>query len=62
MTMTRDFGEITYECDGDDCMTKLDVVTEDYEVAEARMHRAGWTKYDLGGQIFHYCPDCAVNL
>ena len=38
-TETRDFGDITYECDGDDCMAKLDVVTEDWEVAE-HMFRA----------------------
>ena len=58
MTMTRDFGEITYECDGTDCLAKLDTFTEDWEVAEARRLRAGWEVRHMAGQAFHYCADC----
>ena len=58
MTMSRDMGEISYECDTPDCNTTLDVVTDNFDVAEQRLYRAGWRTREMAGDVYHYCAAC----
>lgn len=58
MSMTRDYGEIVFECDSDNCLEHIETGTEQWENAKQVFDRAGWRAVHMHGTWEHYCPTC----
>jgi hypothetical protein len=58
MSITRDYGEVVFECDSPDCLETLETGSETWEVAKGKFDRAGWQAKHFAGQWFHYCDEC----
>jgi hypothetical protein len=59
MSITRDYGEIVFECDSPNCLEFIETEAENWEVAKATFDRAGWMATNMRGTWEHYCYDCA---
>lgn len=62
MSMTRDHGEIVFECDSPNCLEFIETDTEQWEVAKAMFDQRGWAATNMRGTWMHYCPDCGKDV
>ena len=58
--MTRDHGEIVFECDSPNCMEFIETDTEAWEVAKDVFDKSKWIATNMRGEWEHYCPNCAA--
>jgi hypothetical protein len=52
----RQYGEITFECDG--CEETLATGERDWPEAMAEFRTAGWRSEKVGADWTHLCPPC----
>lgn len=60
MSITRDYGEVVFECDSPNCVGSLETGVESFEVALSKLRQAGWQEDFFQGNWRHYCKDCGV--
>lgn len=61
--LRRDFGDVVFMCDEDDCEEELNTFTGDFADALSTAKRDGWhTVKDDDGEYHHICPNCAAAL
>lgn len=56
MTIHRDKGEITFECDG--CDETLDTAEEHWPHAQRKFRDDGWRAEKVGADWLHLCAGC----
>lgn len=59
MTITRDGGEIVFNCDS--CPEFVETGEEDFQEAFALAKRDGWRARKEGAEWVHDCPSCAED-
>jgi hypothetical protein len=62
MSITRDYGQLVFECDAPDCLEVLETESETWEIAKSKFDKAGWQSKHFAGDWWHYCPECEVGF
>lgn len=58
MTISRDRGNIYFECDGKRCANIFETEESGFPAAHELLKEAGWKTTNEGGVWKHICDDC----
>lgn len=58
MTISRDRGNIYFECDGKRCANTFVTEESGFPAAHELLKEAGWKTTKQGGEWLHICDDC----
>lgn len=56
MTISRDHGDITFECDS--CADEYETHEDNFDIAWNMAKRDGWRARKVGNVWQHFCEDC----
>lgn len=55
MSITRDRGEVVFECDGPQCHETLETGERDFDAARQNLVSESWATRKLGTEWYHFC-------